>query len=566
MTGQFVRVSVRVPLAQAEEARAAAIELAPGGFEESETGETLVLGLYVDESAVEAIRAAFADVEVTPVEPGWEDAWRAFHRPARAGGLWIGPPWEQPDPGELAVVIDPGRAFGTGAHPTTRLCVELLAGSERGSLLDVGCGSGVLSIAAARLGFDPIRAVDNDPIAVETTIANAAVNGVVLEATVLDGESDELPTRGRRRRERAAQAGGEDPRAARHAVRDHLRLPDRRHAGGAGLAAPRARRARRLGGGSLRAERVAAEPGRAAEAGHRAGGRRRRKGPGDADSSCRLAFGSSPRPESAPQDRQPESCRSRGCRPATRPDARARARMPGWRQPLEVRARLGETPADALDLPDQEAAADEGVQPDAAGDDVAARLFPGDLDPLGSERLERLRLDQRQLVAAACARERSLTAEVPVALEPTSRDRPSYLDATERPFGRRRDQEAGDETARLGRLAVRHRYVETELERRDHDALDEGASAREQPGGIQQRPGRNAEHEDGVAVAVGRLDRGDPVSRPRERRRVVDRHEPEVAAGEPLAPEDVRIVAVGRRQLPGLEVERNGEATGEPGL
>src|SRR4029078_7568859 len=149
--------------ALAEEARAAAIELAPGGFEEWETGEALTVGLYVDESAVEAIRAAFADVDVTPVEPGWEDAWRAFHRPARAGGLWIGPPWEQPEPGDRAVVIDPGRAFGTGAHPTTRLCVHLLAGWERGSLLDVGCGAGVLSIAAARLGFDPIRAVDNDP-------------------------------------------------------------------------------------------------------------------------------------------------------------------------------------------------------------------------------------------------------------------------------------------------------------------------------------------------------------------------------------------------------------------
>lgn len=193
MTGQFVRVSVRVPLEQAEEARAAAIELAPGGFEESEREGTLTLGLYVDESAVEAIGAAFADVDVTPVEPGWEDAWRAFHRPARAGGLWIGPPWEQPDPGELAVVIDPGRAFGTGAHPTTRLCIELLATSERGSLLDVGCGSGVLSIAAARLGFDPIRAVDNDPVAVETTIANAAVNGVEVEASVVDGVADALP-------------------------------------------------------------------------------------------------------------------------------------------------------------------------------------------------------------------------------------------------------------------------------------------------------------------------------------------------------------------------------------
>jgi len=193
MTDRFVRVSVHVPLAHSEEARAVALDLVPGGFEESESGETFTLALYVGESAVESIRAAFSDVMVTPVEPGWEDAWRAFHRPVRAGGVWIGPPWEQPGLGELAVVIDPGRAFGTGAHPTTRLCIELLAKAERGSLLDVGCGSGVLSIAAARLGFDPIRAVDNDLIAVETTIANALVNGVAIDVTLLDGELVELP-------------------------------------------------------------------------------------------------------------------------------------------------------------------------------------------------------------------------------------------------------------------------------------------------------------------------------------------------------------------------------------
>jgi ribosomal protein L11 methyltransferase len=193
MTGEFIRVAARVPLDQAEEARAIALDLVPGGFEESEDSETLTLVLYVAESAVESIRAAFSDVAVASVEPGWEDAWRTFHRPVRAGGLWIGPPWEEPDPGELSVVIDPGLAFGTGAHATTRLCIELLARSRRGSLLDVGCGSGVLSIAASRLGFDPIRAVDNDPVAVETTIANAVVNVATIEVSVLDGELDELP-------------------------------------------------------------------------------------------------------------------------------------------------------------------------------------------------------------------------------------------------------------------------------------------------------------------------------------------------------------------------------------
>ena len=193
MTDPIVRVSVTVPLGRGEEARAAALELAPDGFEELETSCGLTLALYLPQSSLERVGAVFDDVTSAPVEPGWEDAWRSFHRPVRVGGLWIGPPWEDPDPGEPAVVIDPGRAFGTGAHPTTRLCIELLARAERGSLLDVGCGSGVLSIAAARLGFDPVRSVDNDPIAVETTIANAAVNGVALEAIVLDGLVDELP-------------------------------------------------------------------------------------------------------------------------------------------------------------------------------------------------------------------------------------------------------------------------------------------------------------------------------------------------------------------------------------
>ena len=112
---------------------------------------------------------------------GWEDGWRAFHHGVRVGRCWVGPPWEEPPADAVAVVIDPGRAFGTGAHATTRLCLELVQEVEPTSLLDVGCGSGVLSVAAAKLGFGPVAAVDIDDVALETTRANAAANGVVVE-------------------------------------------------------------------------------------------------------------------------------------------------------------------------------------------------------------------------------------------------------------------------------------------------------------------------------------------------------------------------------------------------
>jgi ribosomal protein L11 methyltransferase len=109
-----------------------------------------------------------------------------FHRPVRIGRLWIGPPWESPPPDASAVTIDPGRAFGTGAHPTTRLCLELLLELERGSVVDLGCGSGVLAIAAVKLGFGPVVAVDADTAAVEAARTNAAANGVSLEVREAD--------------------------------------------------------------------------------------------------------------------------------------------------------------------------------------------------------------------------------------------------------------------------------------------------------------------------------------------------------------------------------------------
>src|SRR5262249_59857647 len=97
------------------------------------------------------------------------------------GRLWVGRPWEDPAGGTIPVVVDPGRAFGTGAHPTTRLCLELLQEVEPTSLVDVGCGSGVLSIAAAKLGFAPVAALDLDEVAVEVTAENAVANGVEIE-------------------------------------------------------------------------------------------------------------------------------------------------------------------------------------------------------------------------------------------------------------------------------------------------------------------------------------------------------------------------------------------------
>lgn len=110
-----------------------------------------------------------------------------------AGGLWIGPPWIAPAPGETSVVVDPGRAFGTGAHPTTRACIGLLSTLERGSVLDAGCGSGVVAVAAARLGFAPVVAVDLDEVAVGVARETSRRNDVVVEVFRADVLHDDLP-------------------------------------------------------------------------------------------------------------------------------------------------------------------------------------------------------------------------------------------------------------------------------------------------------------------------------------------------------------------------------------
>jgi ribosomal protein L11 methyltransferase len=172
------------------------LELFPEGFEERDAGDVVELAAYTDSRGEEQLWAAFGNVEHGAVADDWETRWQQFHRPVIVGDLWVGPPWEEPESDHVAVVIEPGRAFGTGSHPTTQMCLALLQAVPRGSVLDLGCGSGVVAIAAARLGCPHVLAVDRDPLAVEATRRNAVLNGVEVEVRLLDALSAALPQAG----------------------------------------------------------------------------------------------------------------------------------------------------------------------------------------------------------------------------------------------------------------------------------------------------------------------------------------------------------------------------------
>jgi len=189
----LIRLAVRCSPAQAELVLAELTVLAPNGVEEEHGPGYVEYAIYggagelPDLGEIDAtLGGSRVEVSATEVPDDWADRWRDFHKPLLvAGRLWLRPSWEPPREGALDVVVDPGQAFGTGAHPTTRLCLELLcelaeAGEAGGELVDLGTGSGVLAIAAAKLGWSPVRGYDHEPAALEAAAANAVANDVDL--------------------------------------------------------------------------------------------------------------------------------------------------------------------------------------------------------------------------------------------------------------------------------------------------------------------------------------------------------------------------------------------------
>jgi ribosomal protein L11 methyltransferase len=198
----MLRLAICVARADAEHALAELIELAPGGVEEVDRGDLVEYAIYGAPGELPAlpdlraaVGGALAEVSTSEVADDWNERWKDFHHPLVLGErLAVRAPWHAPAGAGLELVIDPGQAFGTGAHATTRLCLELLLElPPGGALADFGCGSGVLAITAARLGFAPVVATDFDPLSVEATRANAEVNGAAVEVSRADLRSDPLP-------------------------------------------------------------------------------------------------------------------------------------------------------------------------------------------------------------------------------------------------------------------------------------------------------------------------------------------------------------------------------------
>jgi ribosomal protein L11 methyltransferase len=189
-----IRLAVRCSPDLADLVLAELTVLAPNGVEEERGPGYVEYAIYGGEGELPELGEIDAvvgegriEVRSTEIPDDWADRWRDFHKPLLVGErLWLRPSWEPPREGAIDLVVDPGQAFGTGAHPTTRLCLEYLlelsdAGEANGPLVDFGTGSGVLAIAAAKLGWSPVTGYDHEPAAIEAAAANASVNGVPID-------------------------------------------------------------------------------------------------------------------------------------------------------------------------------------------------------------------------------------------------------------------------------------------------------------------------------------------------------------------------------------------------
>src|SRR3954453_8317614 len=188
----MIRLAFRAPAKQAEIVLAALIEIAPTGVEEVDGDGFTEFAVYGAQGELPAFSEGEAEVGGDVVQVSgrevpddWAARWKRFHRPVLiAGKIYVRPPWEEPAvrPGVTEIVIDPGQAFGTGTHPTPALCLELMLHLKPDrSFAALGCGSGVLAIAAAKLGFEPVTAVDAERESVRATQMNANVNGVRID-------------------------------------------------------------------------------------------------------------------------------------------------------------------------------------------------------------------------------------------------------------------------------------------------------------------------------------------------------------------------------------------------
>lgn len=203
MSQTYLSLTVELPEAQSEAVQDVLHEAGALGLEVRDheapvmpnvrapnPGEAIIIAYFEDRETAEAARAQVAEAhpearQTLDEQPqqDWSEQWKSLIRSVDVGRLWVGPPWEadKAPEGKVRIIIEPKMAFGTGDHPTTSLCLaavdDFMASHPGADVLDVGTGTGVLAIAAKKLGAGRVVGTDNDPVSVELAQENAQFNG-----------------------------------------------------------------------------------------------------------------------------------------------------------------------------------------------------------------------------------------------------------------------------------------------------------------------------------------------------------------------------------------------------